>query len=63
MRDHDDELIFGYLLEYLHYLHAGVRVERTGWFVGEQNIGVVDQSSCNGDALHLTAGHLVGLLV
>ena len=62
MRDHDNELVLGYLLKYLHYLHTRVRVERTGRLVGEQNVGVVYQRSRYGDSLHLTAGHLVRLL-
>ena len=62
MRDHDNELILGYLLEYLHYLHARIRVERTRRLVGEQNVGVVYQRSGDGNSLHLATGHLVGLL-
>ena len=62
MRDHDNELILGYFLEYLHYLHARVRVERTRRLVGKQNVGVVYKRSCDGNSLHLAAGHLVRLL-
>ena len=59
VRDHDDELIFCDLLQQIHDLHARLTVERTGRFVGEQNVGVVDDGARDGHALHLAAGHLV----
>ena len=55
VRDHDDQLILGDLLEDLHDLHAGGRVQRTGGLVGKENIGVVDDGAGNGHTLHLTA--------
>ena len=63
VRDHYDELIPGYLLQELHYLHARLRVERARGLVGEEDIRVVYERAGYGDALHLAAGHLVGLLV
>ena len=63
MRDHDDELVLGDLLEQLHYLHAGLGVKRAGRLVGKEDIGVVDERAGYGDALHLASGHLVRLLV
>ena len=63
MRDHDDELIPGYLLEDIHDLHGGLGVERAGRLVGKQDIRVVHERAGNGDALHLAAGHLVRLLI
>ena len=50
-----------YLAENVHYLNAGLRVERTGRLVGKQDIGVVYESAGDSHALHLTAGHLIGL--
>ena len=38
-------------------------VEGTGGLVGQQDLGVVDESTRDGDALHLAARHLRGLLV
>ena len=63
MRDHDDELILGYLLEDIHDLHGGLGVERAGRLVGKQDIRIVHKRAGDGDALHLAAGHLVRLLV
>ncbi len=37
----------------------GVRVEVAGGLVGKDEVGLVDQRSGAGDALLLTAGHLV----
>ena len=62
MRDHDDELILRYLLEYLHDLHACFRIECTSRLIGKQNIGIIHQRTGNRNALHLAAGHLVRLL-
>ena len=61
MRDHDDELIPGYFLEYLHDLYARFRIERACRLVGKQNIRIVYQCACYSDSLHLTAGHLIRL--
>ena len=63
MRDHDDKLILRYLLENVHYLHGCIGVERAGRLVGQEDIRVVDERTCDGDALHLAAGHLVRLLL
>ena len=63
MRDHDDELIPGYLLEDIHDLHGGLGVERAGRLVGKQDIRIVHKRAGDGDALHLAAGHLVGLFI
>ena len=61
--DHDDELVLGYLLEDLHDLHGGVGVQGAGRLVGQKDIRVVHQGAGDGHALHLAAGHLVGLFV
>ena len=63
MGDHYDELIFGDVLEYLHYLHARLGVKRAGRLVGKQNVGIVDEGAGYCDALHLAARHLVRLFV
>ena len=57
MRNHDNQAVFGDLFEDIHDLYARFGVQRAGRFVGEDDIGVIDE--CTGDryALHLTAGH------
>ena len=42
---------------------AGFGVEVAGGFVGEDDGGLVDEGAGDGDALALTAGELVGLVV
>ena len=63
MRDHDDELFLRDALEDLHDLHAGLRVKCARGLIGKNDLGVVDQRTRNGYALHLTARHLVWLFV
>ena len=63
MGDHNDELVLGDLLENFHDLHGCVGVQRAGGLVGQKDIRVVHQSPGDGHALHLAAGHLVGLFV
>ena len=52
----------GNLLEQLHDLHRGLRVQRAGRLVGQQDLRVVHQRPRDGHALHLAAGHLIRLL-
>ena len=61
--DHDHQPVLRHGLEQLHDLNAGIAVQRAGGFICQQDIGVVHQCAGNGDALHLTAGHLAGMLV
>ena len=63
MRDHDDEALPRDLFDEVHDLHAGVGIERARGFVGEQDVGVVDERTRDGDALHLPARELVGLFI
>ena len=63
MGDHDDETVFGHLFQKVHDLDRGLRVESAGGLVRQDDVGVVDQGPGDGDALHLTAGELVRLLV
>ena len=63
VRDHNDEAVAGHVAQQVHDLHAGCGVEGTGRFVGQQNLGVVDEGARDGDTLHLAARHLRGLLV
>ena len=62
MRDHDDQPVARDLFQKLHDLHAGLAVQRAGGLVREDDVGVVDESTRDGDALHLPAGHLAGSL-
>ena len=62
--DHDDGVAaFMETREQRHDLDAGLRIEIPGGFIGEQNRWIVHQRSRNGDALALTAGQLVRLVV
>ena len=63
VRDHDDQLVPGDLLQDLHDLHRGLRVQRAGRLVGQKDIGVVDEGARDRHALHLPAGELIGLFV
>ena len=63
MGDHDHQLFSRDLLHKLHDLQTGFAVQGAGWFIGQENVGVVDQCPGDGHPLHLTAGHLVGPLV
>ena len=63
MRHHDDEPVFGDLLQQFHDLHRGLGVQRPRRFIRQQDIRVVHQGAGNGDALHLAAGHLVRFLL
>ena len=62
---HEDDgvaLVIEFLEEDEH-LERGAGVEITRSLVGQDDGGVVDEGARNGHALHLTAGHLVGLVV
>src|SRR3954453_19993616 len=50
-------------LEKAHYFVAGGGVESAGGLVGEEDRRVVHEGAGDGDALALTAGELVGLVV
>ena len=63
VRDHDDEAVAGHVAQQVHDLHARLGVEGAGGLVGQQDLGVVDEGARDGDALHLAARHLRGLLV
>ena len=63
MRDHNDQPVLGHLLQKLHDLNARFRIQRAGRLVGQQNVGVIDQRTRDGNALHLPAGHLSRPLV
>lgn len=61
--DHDHQPVLCHLLEQLHDLDAGLAVQRAGGLVRQQDIRIVDQRTGNGNALHLAAGHLAGVLM
>ena len=63
MGDHYDELVVGYLLKDIHYLHGSIGIQCAGRLVGKKDVRVVDQGAGYGNTLHLAAGHLVGLFV
>ena len=61
--DHDHQPVLGYLLQKIHDLHTGVRIQGAGGLVRQQNIRIIHQSPGNSHALHLATGHLVGALM
>ena len=63
VRDHDDEAVAGHVAQQIHDLHARLGVEGARGFVGQQDLRVIDEGARDGDALHLAARHLRGLLV
>ena len=63
VRDHDDELVVRDLGEQVHDLHAGHAVQRSRGLVGEDGLGIADDGARDGDALHLSARELSGLLL
>ena len=60
---HDDQAVAGDVAQEVHDLDAGLGVEGTRGLVGEQDFGIVDEGAGDGNALHLAARHLRGLLV
>ena len=62
--DEDDGASFGMqLLEQYQNLERSTGVQVTRSFVCQDNGGIVHQGAGDGYALHLTAGHLIGLYV
>ena len=59
---HDDQSVLSNVSQEVHDLDAGLGVKSTGRFVSQENFRIVDQGTRNGDALHLTARKLRGLL-
>ncbi len=64
MGDHDDSVALGVdALEFFHDGEGRVGVEIAGRLVGEDDFGVSDDGAGDGDALLLTAGELVGVVI
>ena len=61
--DHDHKAVFCHILQQLHDLDARLAVQCAGGFVGQQDVGVVDEGAGDGHALHLATRHLGGTLV
>lgn len=57
MRDHDHQTILGNLLQDIHDLHAGFGIQSARGLICQNNIGIVDQRTRDGNPLHLSAGH------
>ena len=60
---HEGQALAVQLIKEIENLCGGLGVERAGWFVGEQEAGVVDQRPCNRHPLLLPAGELIGPMV
>ena len=56
--DHYHEPVGSDLLQYLHDHDTGLGIERPGRFVKKDDVGIIDEGSRDGDALHLSSGHL-----
>ena len=63
VRDHDDQAVARNLLEQVHDLHGRRRVQGAGRLVCQHDLGVVNQGTGNGHALHLSARKLARTLV
>ena len=63
MSYHDNQLILGDLFEQFHNLDTCFAVQSAGRFVRQEDIRVIDKGTGDSHTLHLTAGHLVRLLV
>ena len=51
------------VLEDLHHFDGGLTVQGSGGFVGQYDLRPGDEGTCDGHALLLSAGHLVGHVV
>lgn len=62
---HDNGLMlfFVQLLEKCHHFHARLRVQSARWLVGKDNFWLGDEGTRNGNALLLSAAHLVGIVL
>ena len=61
--NHNDKAVLRHLPEQIHDLYAGIAVQRPGRLIRQQDIRVVHQRPGDRHSLHLSAGHLVRLLV
>ena len=62
---HDDGLVVlaGHGLDEVHDFYGRVRIKVAGRLVGEDDIGLRDESSRDSHTLLLSAGHLLGLVL
>ena len=60
---HDNQSVGSDFFQNIHNLNACFCIQCTGGFIRQNNIGVVYNGSGNGDSLHLSAGHFVGLFI
>ena len=63
VRDHDDQAVARHVLEQIHDLHGRRRVQGPGRLVSQHDLGIVDQGTGDGHALHLSARKLARALV
>ncbi len=63
VRDHDHEPLARDLREQIHHLDARLGIEGARGLIGENDLGIIHQRACDGDALHLAARELRWLLV
>ena len=61
--NHDDQTVFCDLFKKVHDLDARLGIECTRRLVCKKDLRVIYKSSRNGNSLHLTARHLIRLLV
>ena len=58
--DHSSSALMRQIAHHLHYVAAGVRVERCGGFVGQDDSRIASQSPGNRDSLLLAAAQVRG---
>ncbi len=63
VRNHDNQPVLRYILQYIHHLDTGGGIESAGGLICKDNIRVVDQGAGNGHTLHLSSGQLIGPFV
>ena len=55
MRNHDNKAVLGNFLQKIHDLDACFRVQRSGRFIRQQDVRIIDQSTRDRNSLHLAA--------
>ena len=55
VRHHDDQTVFGNFFEQFHDLQGSGTIQRSGRFICQQDVGIIDQCPGDRDPLHLPA--------
>ena len=60
---HNDQPVSRHFPQQIHYLYACIAVQGAGRLICQQNVRIINQGTGNRHSLHLSAGHLIRLLV